>query len=124
MRGKISKKMKDVSKLMSISKNLNSSDMSFLYDNLTHKSKHSLSELVYNILYNTDCLHLSKAQLLKIKRILLPHRKDFEYIAKQNGSVPKKKEIMKKQIGSGVFTALVSALAPILISLIANSVSK
>ena len=109
---------------MSISKNLNTSDMTFLYDNLTHKSKRSLSELVYNILYNTDCLHLSKRQLHRIKQILLPHRTDFEYIAKQNGSDHKKRKIMKKQIGSGVFTALVSALAPIIISLIANSVTK
>ena len=124
MKKKISKKIQDVSKLMSISKNLNTSDMTFLYDNLTHKSKRSLSELVYNILYNTDCLHLSKRQLHRIKQILLPHRTDFEYIAKQNGSDHKKRKIMKKQIGSGVFTALVSALAPIIISLIANSVTK
>lgn len=116
----IPKKIKNIYRLLKIVRNLKSSDMLFLYENLNQPAKTLLCELIYNVMYNTSCLKLSERQVKHIKKMLSPHKKDFEYIAKRSGTVCKKRRIMKKQIGTGVVTGLLAVLAPIIINLIAD----
>lgn len=121
---KSSRKILETSKLLSICRKLKAPDLLFLYENMRGETRNLFSELVYNVLHNTNSLKLSHAHARKIRKMLLPHKKEFEFLAKSSGSDARKTKIMKKQIGGGVITALVSTLAPIIISLIAGSGGK
>ena len=96
--------------------------MLFLYNNLSAHSRTLISELVYNLLYNTSILNLSEKTVKKLKKVIYPHKKEFEAIALKKTSEFKKNKIMKKQIGGGVFTSLALSLAPVILSLLANKV--
>lgn len=118
---KKSKKIEETSNLLQITKKLRKHQLLFLYENLSSNAKNLLCELMFNILYNKNCLCLSKYQTCKLKRILKPHQKDMEYIARRSNSEKKKEKIIKKQIGSGVLTSAISFLAPILANIVASN---
>ena len=108
-----SKKLKQASNLLQITKKLQKPHLLFLYENLSYEMKNLFCELIYNLLYNKNCLCLNNSQTNKLRRILKPHEKDMEYIAKSSNSANKKSKIMKKQIGNGVLGSVFSLLAPI-----------
>ena len=93
---KKSKKIKETSNLLQITKKLGKHQLLFLYENLSSSAKNLLCELMFNILYNKNCLCLSKYQTCKLKRILKPHQKDMEYIARRSNSENKKEKNNQK----------------------------
>ena len=114
----------EASKLLNISRKLKGDDLLFLYENMKDSTRNLFSEIVYNVINNTGSLKLSSVHTRKLKKIMLPHKKEFEFLAGSTGSDNKKMIIIKKQIGGGVFTALVTTLAPIILSLLASSRKK
>ena len=96
--------------------------MLFLYNNLNAHSRTLISELVYNVLYNTKVLNLSEKSVKKLRKVIYPHKTEFEAIALKKKPELKKNKIMKKQIGGGVFTSLALSLAPVILGLLANKV--
>ena len=87
--------------------------LSFLDENSTN----DISESIYNILYNEKLnLNLSKAQKVKLKKIIKPNSRIFEDISKRN--IPVKRRHTKIiQQGSGIGTILLT-LIPVLTSLL------
>ena len=116
------RKIKETSRLLEISKKLKTEDMLFLYNNLNAHSRTLISELVYNVLYNTKVLNLSEKTVKKLRKVIYPHKTEFEAIALKTKPELKKNKIMKKQIGGGVFTSLALSLAPVILGLLANKV--
>ena len=121
---KSKKRVHEASKLLSISRKLRGADLIFLYENLKEETRNLLSEIIFNVLHNTSSLNLSSSHAKRLRKIILPHKKEFEFLAKRNGSNLKKMRILKKQIGGGAISLLVSTLAPIIISLLASSGKK
>lgn len=124
MKGKERKRIEETGRLLNIAKRLKNEDMLFLYNNLSSHSRNLMSELVFNVLYNTNALKLPPKSMKRIRKVLSPYRKEFEVIALKETPEPKKNKIMRKQIGRGIITTLVATLAPAIVSLIANSVKK
>ena len=118
---KSKKRIHEASKLLSISRKLKGDDLLFLYENMKDDTRNLFSEIVYNVINNTKSLNLSSKHTKKLRKIMLPHKKEFEFLASSTGSNIRKMTIIKKQIGGGVITALVSTLAPIIISLLAGA---
>ena len=85
---------------------------------LDNKQRHLLSELSFNLIHNPSFANFSPSKLQKIINIMKPHRNDFEFLSQRTGSARRKKEIIVKQTGTGIFTALLSVVLPALITLI------
>ena len=84
------RKIKETSRLLEISKKLKTEDMLFLYNNLNAHSRTLISELVYNVLYNTKVLNLSEKSVKKLRKVIYPHKTEFEAIAlKKNPELKK-----------------------------------
>ena len=115
-------KIKKVSRLLKIVKKIKTDDMLFLFNCLNQQAKDLLSELIYNVLHNTSCFQLSDKEKKKVRRIVQPHKKEVEYIAKKGGVQSKRNRMLRKQIGNGLITGLISVLAPIVAGLIANKI--
>ena len=111
------KRMLDVQNLLSIIKTVRGENIYFLYKNLNEYSKNLLGECVNNLLYNTGNLRLNPRQLVRVKKKIAPYRKQFEYIARENGSELRRSKAVK-QIGGGVFTTLAGILIPTIITLL------
>ena len=86
---------------------------------LDDKSINSISESIYNLLYNVKLnLTLSKPQKSKIKRIVKPSIRSFEDISKKKTSIGKRRNKIT-QNGAGIGTILLT-LIPILTSFLAK----
>ena len=101
-----------------------SDDLVFLFEVINDKSKGMICELVYNVLYNIKALKMSDKKIKRIRKLLQPYKKDFETLANCRISTQKKKKIFRRQVGNGVFSALISALIPAFVSLVANKIRK
>ncbi len=87
---------------------------------LDDKSINSISESIYNLLYNEKLnLTLSKPQKSKIKRIVKPSIRSFEDISKKKTSLRKRRNKIT-QNGAGIGTILLT-LIPILTSFLAKN---
>ena len=86
---------------------------------LDDKSINSISESIYNLLYNEKLnLTLSKPQKSKIKLIFKPSIRSFEDISKKKTSLRKRRNKIT-QNGAGIGTILLT-LIPILTSFLAK----
>lgn len=112
----MSKKCLHIVAFLNIIKKLKKEDLLLLFDLMNDHSKNILCESVYNLLYNLKSLKIQDDKKRKIRRILLPHKNDFVNIANHKINHTKKNKLLKKQIGSGVFTSLMAVLVPTLIS--------
>ena len=113
-------KIGQICKLFGKCKTSKKGEISKMLLSLNNKERHLLSELCFNLIHNISFANFSPSKLQKVIGIMKPHRSDFEFLAQKTGSARKKKEIIVKQTGTGIFTALLSVVLPALISLIAK----
>ena len=68
-----------------------------------------------------DTLNMGDKKKEKIKKKLLPFKKDFTQLCQSRTSNKKRRSLLKnKQVGSGVFSILASTVLPILLTTLLN----
>ena len=84
--------------------------------NLNHKTMHKISEIFYNMQFLTDLAppKFRKKLICGMKK----NATECRYISNRHTKNVTKKKYLKKQIGTGLFTLLLSAAIPILSSII------
>ena len=97
-------------------KRINKKSQIAFIKNISHKTLHQISEIFYNIQYLTDSVPLK----LRNKLIcgMKTNEKECRYISNRLSKNTIKKKYLKKQIGTGLFSLILSAAIPILTSLI------
>ena len=80
-------------------------------NNLSHKTLHQISEIFYNIQYMTDIAppKIRKKLICGMKK----NENECRYISDRHA-----RNVTKKQIGTGLFSLILSAAIPILSSII------
>ena len=120
MKNKKNKKMSTNTELLALCKGISrmnkKSQLNFI-NNMNHKTLHCISEIFYNMQY------LTKLAPIKLrKRLICSMQKnshECQYISKITGKGVIKRKYLKSQIGTGVFSLLLSSAIPILADLIA-----
>lgn len=92
-----------------------------LMDRLTDKTVNDLSEVIFNGL-KTD-VGFSKTQKQNLKRKLNPFKRQLRIISNSDISLNTRRKVLKNQSGAGI-GVIISALLPVISSLIANKLSK
>ena len=84
--------------------------------NLSHKTLHQISEIFYNIQFLTDIAppKIRKKLICGMKK----NAKQCRYISDRYAKNATKKKYLKKQIGTGLFSLILSTAIPILSSII------
>lgn len=103
-----------------ICRKLSPNELTFLIEHCDQYTSHLIIELLYNCIYNEDIFKvLAKRKKFEgIRAELNNNKKDILKILKVGDPIDKRVKLMKKQVGSGLITALVSALATIIPALI------
>ena len=85
-------------------------------NNLSHKTLHQISEIFYNIQYMTDIAppKIRKKLICGMKK----NENECRYKSDRHARNVTKKKYLKKQIGTGLFSLILSAAIPILSSII------
>lgn len=116
-------KLENVQKLIKLFKKTRYSDLTFVFNSLNDNTKDLLSEVIFNIIYNAEGLHITPRSRAKLQRLISPHKKDFLYISRRASSKHKKRnQIMGNQVGSGLLTLVLGIVAPAIVSLISSAV--
>ena len=86
--------------------------------NINHKTLHLISEIFYNIQFLTDSApsKIRKKLVCGMKK----NANECRYISNRHSNATTKKKYLKKQVGTGLFTLILSAAIPILTSLISG----
>ena len=112
-------KIKDLLTLFRYIVSQKSGNKGIVFKYLDDKSINSISESIYNLLYNEKLnLTLSKSQKSKIKRIIKPNVRSFEDISRKKIPLGKRRNKIA-QNGTGIGTILLT-LIPILSSFLAK----
>ena len=112
-------KIKDLLTLFRYIVSQKSGNKGIVFKYLDDKSINSISESIYNLLYNEKLnLTLSKPQKSKIKRIIKPNARSFEDISRKKIPLGKRRNKIA-QNGTGIETILLT-LIPILSSFLAR----
>ena len=98
-------------------KKLDKQDLNFLIPNLK-----KISELYFNI-QNGAGLIPNGSRKRKLKKCMLADKKNCMYISTKNKSIPMKRTILKRQVGSGIFTTILAIAIPLITSLITKNSS-
>ena len=113
-------KIKDLLTLFRYIVSQKSGNKGIVFKYLDDKSISSISESIYNLLYNEKLnLTLSKSQKSKIKRIIKPNVRSFEDISRKKIPLGKRRNKIA-QNGTGIGTILLT-LIPILSSFLAKT---
>lgn len=107
--------------LLKTLKKLSVDERKDLIDRMNDESVLALSEAMFNVL-KTD-FGISARRRRNLRKKLLPHSKELRMIVKPDLPIAKRRYLIKKQQGAG-FGVLLSALVPILSTLIANKIAK
>ena len=85
-------------------------------NNLNHKTLHLISEIYYNMQYLTNLVppKLKNKLICSMKKNV----SDCRYISNKQAKNITKKKYLKKQIGSGLFSLILTAAIPILTGII------
>ena len=85
-------------------------------NNLSHKTLHQILEIFYNIQFLTDIVppKIRKKLICGMKK----NANQCHYISNRQAKNVTKKKYLKKQIGTGLFSLILSAAIPILSSII------
>ena len=85
-------------------------------DGVSQDTLHQISEIFYNMQY------FAHKAPIKIRKKLCDamrnHAKECKYISKKQGTFLTKRKYLKKQVGNGLFSLLISAAIPIISSII------
>lgn len=111
------KKIEENIKFLQMLKNLKKENMKILFNFLNDSSIELVSEMCYNVLFNTN-LFKERKHLNKLKRHLKHYKQPISILAKKSTSCKRKRKILCNQKGEGLITGLISSVLPLLISLI------
>ena len=101
-------------------KKLDKQDLNFLIPNLSDKCIEKISELYFNI-QNGAGMIPNGSRKRRLKKCMLADKKNCMYISTKNKSIPMKRTILKRQVGSGIFTTILAIAIPLITSLIAKN---
>ena len=91
------------------------SDLEFILKNLNPRAIHNLCEIFKNVEYNT--LKLSGKSRRDINSVMIKNKNSCRLISSDKTPLHKRRLHLKKQVGSGLISLILSALAPILLQL-------
>ena len=98
-------------------KNLKKNNLKHFLEYLNDSSIELISELCYNVLFNTN-LFKKKKDLNKLKKHLGKFKKPLLTLARKSNSIKTKKKLLVNQKGEGLITGLISTILPLITSLI------
>ena len=107
---------KSILLIIKILRKLKKEEMEYFISNLNEKNRELICEIIFNLMYNMNSLKLSKQKLSKVRKLILPFKKDFQTLAEKNVCSNIKNRIMKKQNGKGIITGLLGVILPSIIS--------
>lgn len=101
---------------------LNSGQLELVIGHLKPESYKMLAEVFHNLTYNT--LGLSKTRMKKIKSHMMRNKDAVHELIHPKTKGVKRRFILAKQMGSGLITAAITTILPIIISAISAAASK
>ena len=103
-----------------ICRKLSPEELAFFVQHCDNHSAHLLSELLYNCIFNEDIYKLisKRKRFGDIKEQLSENKKDILKILKLDAPIDKRVKLMRKQVGSGLFSALIGILVSVVPSLL------
>jgi hypothetical protein len=114
-------KLKEISTVLRIFKNLDKKDLDFFILNTSNRSIQLILEIVYNLITNEGLVsRIGDRKLLKnVRTSMLGNKKKWCSVIKSKNEKTKLK-FVRNQIGSGVIVSICSLVLPIIIGLIAK----
>ena len=100
----------------------------FFLNNVPHDTLHQICEIYFNIQWKLN--DKNNKVPLKLRREVMcalrkgKNGKECKYISNRQNDIETKRKYLKKQVGSGLFTALISAATPIISSIISAVSAK
>ena len=107
---------KSILLIIKILRKLKKEEMEYFISNLNEKNRELICEIIFNLMYNVNTLKLTKHKLSKVRKIILPVKKDFLKLAEKNVCGNIKNRIIKKQNGNGIISAIFGIVLPSIIS--------
>ena len=121
MRSKSKKKVNLLEICKTISKMNKKSQMDFI-KNIKPKTIDNISEIFYNMQYLTNMVPAKKRK--KLICGMKNNSSECIYISNKNGKKSVKKAYLRKQVGTGILSMILSAAIPILGRLISSLIKK
>ena len=107
---------KSILLIIKILRKLKKEEMEYFISNLNEKNRELICEIIFNLMYNVNTLKLTKHKLSKVRKIILPVKKDFSKLAEKNVCGNIKNRIIKKQNGNRIISAIFGIVLPSIIS--------
>ena len=116
------RKRKKLVLLLKALSSLNNDQLQLVLGHLKPESYELLAEVFHNLTYNT--LGLSKTRMKKNKSQMMRNKDAVHELIHPKTKGVKRRFILAKQMGSGLITAAISTVLPIIISAITAATSK
>ena len=113
------KRRKKLLQLLKALSSLSNEQLELVIDHLKPESYRLLAEMFHNLTYNT--LGLSKTKMRKLKTQMLKKKDAVHELIHPKTKTVKQRFILAKQMGSGLITAAISTILPIIIAAIART---
>ena len=97
---------------------LDKKTLEVIVNSLDTKVIHKLGELYHNVEFSID--KIPKIHRDHLKKCMSNDKSACRYISNKRKPVHGKRKFLKKQVGSGIFTLILSTAIPLLISLLSK----
>ena len=110
---RITKSKTEMLELIKTLATLSPGQLKLVMNHLNPRSYNFLAEVFHNLTYNT--IGLSKKEMKKIKLKMFKNKNEVQELINPKTTSKKRRYILARQMGSGLITAAVTTLLPILI---------